>query len=97
MRESSNRNGKLAGGSSRGTFLRWARGRTEDEFFRWRQHVDGKGHLILVDLQPNPAEKVGQDPRSDCHCCDKEVRLVLGWEAVAGCWLLLWIAEPLEL
>lgn len=28
-----------------------ARGqRTEDEFFGWGEHVDGKGYLILVDL-----------------------------------------------
>lgn len=45
-------------------------GRTEDEFFRRSQHVDGEGHLILVDLQANPPDEVGKDRGRERHCCE---------------------------
>lgn len=50
----------------------WCRGRTEDEFFRWRKHVDGEGHFILVDLQSDPANERTEDPE-DGHFGLKEL------------------------
>jgi hypothetical protein len=43
--------------------------RTEDEFLNWRQHVDGKGHLILVDLEAHPADDSGNGPDDYVHYC----------------------------
>lgn len=43
---------------------------TEDEFFRRGQHVKGKGHFVLVDLEADPANNAAQNPEKRLHCCD---------------------------
>ena len=41
--------------------------RTKNEFFSWRKHVHGEGHLILVYLQPNPAHQRIDDIEEESH------------------------------
>jgi len=55
--------------------------RTEDELFSRSEHVDGESHLVLIDLQPHPADKAGQDPEDECHGC--------GWVVSLGVEMLL--------
>lgn len=68
-------------------------GRTEDDFFRRGQHVDGEGHLVLVDFQADPANKVGEDRRSERHCCDEGVDV----GSVRGVVAVFFFFPPLDL
>lgn len=56
--------------------------RTEDELFGWGKHVDGKCHLILVDLEAHPAHEAGQNPEEEGHGCREEIVVVR--DSVAG-------------
>ncbi len=47
--------------------------RTEDKLFGWGEHVDGKRHLILVDLEAHPAHEAGQSPEEEGHDCREEI------------------------
>lgn len=40
---------------------------TEDELLDRSKHVEGEGHLILVDLQPHPAEEASHGPDNEVH------------------------------
>lgn len=55
----------------------FARGqRTEDELFGRSEHVDGKCHLILVDLEAHPAHEAAQNPEEEGHGCREEIVVV---------------------
>lgn len=64
-RESTARDGVPVSGGPQTKYPRTER--TEDELLGRRQHVYGERHLILVDLEADPANEGGDEPQEDGH------------------------------